>query len=263
VEDSWQSAADIAALYTNPTWWVERYMNNNWNYKDEDQTIFKSHLFAKAKVSSYKGGRQTIGYDVAEDGKDRSVMAVWDNLTLIDIVITNESDQQKKTEIQAQELIEYSNDHSVGYENVAVDGVGIGVGVLASARLLGVEFGVYKSGYAADPKLTFEEHAPSDLDVEGTKDMISYDMLRSQVAYMFAMGMEQGKIKVLETCPHLEALIEEAQTHHHDVSSKVFKLESKKAIKLRSGKSPDIFDAVVMGLWAQMKKGKKVELGFF
>ena len=263
LEDSWQSAQDIESLKTNPEWWVQRYLYNNWKYKDEDQTIFKSNVFARAKVDSYKSGRKTVGYDVAEDGKDLSVAAEWDNLTLTNIVITKKRDEKVDTDKQAHWLINYSDTHQVGYENVAVDGVGIGVGVLATARDNNARFEIYKSGFSPDPMLTFEEHAPSKREVEESKDVVSYDMLRSQMAYMFAMGMEQGKIKILDTCPYLKELIAEAQTHHHKTTSKVFQLESKKEIKKRSGKSPDIFDAVIMGLWLQMKKKQKVELGFF
>ena len=262
LEDSWQSEEDVEALRQYPEWWVERYLYNNWKYKDEDQTIFKSHLFSKAKTDRYESDRATGGYDVAEDGKDMSVMAVWDNYTLIDIIITKKSDEKVPTEDQAKWLIKYSDEHSMGYENVAVDGVGVGVGVLASARLLGATFEVYKSGYTADPKLTFDDYAPTDEEIERQKDLISFDMLRSQMAYMFAMGMEQGKLKILDSCPHLKELMSEAQTHHHDNTDKVFKLESKKKIKGRGGRSPDVFDAVIMGLWLQMKKKKRSEFSF-
>jgi len=263
LEDSWQSQADINQLMTNPKWWVERYLYNNWKYKDEDQTIFKSQLFAKAKTDEYKTGRQTVGYDVAEDGKDLSVAATWDNFTLVDIKVTKKREEKVATDKQAHWLINYSDELSIGYENVAVDGVGIGVGVLATARDNDVNFAVYKSGFAPDPTLTFEAHAPTESEIERAQDIVSYDMLRSQMAAMFAQGMEQGKIKILDSCPYLKELISEAQTHHQDITNKVFRLESKKDIKKRSGKSPDVFDAVVMGLWLQMKKQKKVELGFF
>ena len=264
IEDSWQTKEDIAALWTNPKWWTERYLNNNWAYADEDQTIFKSEIFARATTDTIKdGGRKSIGYDVAEDGKDRSVAAIWEGLTLVDIKITKDTHEKVKTEKQTEWLIKYSDDHEIGYENVAVDGVGIGVGVLASARQLGVEFDVYKSGFAADPALTFDDFAAPKWETDDQEDMVSYDNLRTQVAYMFALGMEQGKVKILDSCPFRKELILEAQAHHQDTTNKVFKLEPKKKIKERSGKSPDLFDAVVMGLWKQMKKGKKVELGFF
>lgn len=262
LEDSWQTQEDIAALKQYPQWWVQRYLYNNWKYKDEDQTIFKSNLFAKARTDRYEGGRKTSGYDVAEDGRDMSVCADWDNFTLTNITITKKTNEKVKTEKQAQWLITHSDNEEIGYENIAVDGVGIGVGVLASARQVDVEFDVYKSGFAADSSLTFDSSAPSQHDQENREDLIAFDMLRSQMAYMFATGMEHGKIKILDSCPFLKELIAEAQTHHHESTSKVFKLESKQHIKKRGGKSPDVFDAVVMGLWKQMKQRGKFEFDF-
>lgn len=254
IEDSWQTQADIDALMTNPTWWVERYIKNNWKYKDEDQTVFKSNIFSKALTDRYDSGRRSTGYDVAQEGKDRSVCAVWDNMTLIDIIITKDTNDVVQTEDQAKWLKEYSEKYEIGYENNAVDGVGLGVGVISSGRILGAEFAIYKSGFSPDPALTFEEKAPSLDEQRRQKEILAFESLRSQVSYMFAMGMDQGKIKILDTCPLRKELIAESQTHHHKVTNKVFQLESKKDIKNRSGKSPDIFDAVVMGLWKQLKK---------
>lgn len=263
LEDSWQTQSDIDAMKTNPPWWVERYLNNNWKYQDESKTLFKSSLFAKAKTDRLEQGRKTNGYDVARDGVDRSVSADWENFTLTNIEIVKDANQQIETDDQAKWLIKHSNEESIGYENIAVDGVGIGVGVLDSGKLLGAQFDVYKSGFSPDPFLTFEEYAPTKEEAEKSKEILSFNNLRSQMAYMFARGMERGTIKILDSCPFFNELIKEAQQHHFEVKDKVLILESKESIKSRTGKSPDIFDAVIMGLWKQMKRSQKVELGFF
>lgn len=262
IEDSWQSQNDIDALMTNPTWWVERYMKNNWKYQDESKTLFKSSLFARAKVDRYDSVMKTSGYDVARDGTDRSVNADWDNFTLYDIQVVKDSKDQMETDDQAKWLIEHSDINGIGYENIAIDGVGVGVGVLDSGKLLGAHFDVYKSGFSPDMYLTFEDNAPTKFEAEKASEVLSFNNLRSQMAYMFARGMERGTIKILESCPFYNELIKEAQQHYFEVKDKVLILESKESIKKRTGKSPDIFDAVVMGLYKQMKKSKKTEFSF-
>jgi len=259
VEDSWQTPQDIAGLMTNPTWWVERYMNNNWHFKDEEKTIFKSHLFAKARTEKIEPGRKTIGYDVADEGRDRAGGAEWENFTLYDITITKESSQQVKSEDQADWLIMRSDERNIGYENVAVDGVGNGVGVITAGRMKGAEFAIFKSGMSPDMYLTFEDKPLSKVDAEKNSEIVSFNNLRSQVAYMLAMGMEQGKVKLFIDTPLLKEFISEAQQHHNDVKDKVFILESKESIKKRTGKSPDIFDMVLMGFWKQLKKQAKID----
>jgi hypothetical protein len=261
VEDSWQTQQDIDALMSNPKWWVERYMRNNWKYKDEEKTIFKSHLFAKAKTNTLVPGRRSAGYDVADEGRDRAGAADWENFTLFDIQITKEADQKVKTEDQADWLIQHSNDLEIGYENIAVDGVGVGVGLLSSARVKGVDFAVFKSGFSPDPYLTFDDKPLSKEDADKNSEVVSFSNLRSQVAYLLAMGMEKGVVKILDSCPYLDEFISEAQQHHNETNEKVFKLESKDKIKERTGSSPDIFDMVLMGFWKQLKKEHRIEYG--
>lgn len=262
VEDSWQTQQDIDALMTNPKWWVERYMRNNWNYKDEEKTIFKSHLFARARTDKVVPGRRTTGYDVADEGRDRAGGADWENFTLFNITITKEADQQVKTEDQTDWLIKHSDELEIGYENIAVDGVGVGVGVLSSARVKGVDFAVFKSGFTPDMFLTFDDNALSKEAAEKNSELMSFNNLRSQVAYLLALGMERGTVKMLDSCPYLDDFISEAQQHHNEIKDKMFVLESKEKIKARTGKSPDIFDMVLMGFWKQLKKKKKVEFSF-
>ncbi len=63
LSDSWQMQSDIDAM-TNPTWWVERYLKNNWEYQDEQDP---AQYFHKAS-SKLQAGRKTTSYDVARDG---------------------------------------------------------------------------------------------------------------------------------------------------------------------------------------------------
>lgn len=261
VEDSWQTQSDIDAMFTNPKWWVERYLRNNWNYKDEEKTIFKSSIFAKAKTDEYKAGKKTSGYDVADEGTDRAGCADWENFTLTNIEITKTSEQKMLSEDQAKWLILHSDENGIGYENMAVDGVGNGTAVISAGRMLGVDFAVFKSGFAPDPYLTFTEDPISKAEAEKQQDLISFNNLRSQVAFLLADGMEKGYVKLLKSCPLIDEFIEEAQQHHNEVKDKVFVLESKESIKKRTGKSPDIFDMVLMGFWKQLKKVHKIEYG--
>ena len=261
VKDSWQTESDIAAMFTNPKWWVERYLRNNWKFKDEEKTIFKSELFAKSIVKTFEPGKKTSGYDVADEGVDRAGCADWENMVLKYITITKDRDQKVKSEIQAKWIIDHSDNNEIGYENIAVDGVGNGVGVISAGRMLGADFAVFKSGYAPDPMLTFKDKAPTIEEVEKQQEILSFNNLRSQVAYLLADGMDKGYVKILDSCPFLDDFQDEAQQHHNEIKEKAFILESKEKIKARTGKSPDIFDMVLMGFWKQLKKQAKLEYG--
>lgn len=233
--DSWSDQSRYDKLIASrPKPWIERYINNNWDFADDDNSLFKYRFFDAAVVSMLDpNARRTGGYDVAREGTDRSVQAMWYEKTLVDIQIFKEKDEQITTDEQALKLIKYDTQNSILSENQAVDGVGVGAGVLDHAHSKGIEFKSFKSGAS-----------PSE-DI--------YDNLRSQVIFMFAQGLEKGEYKIYEGCPYRSELVSEAMMHLHDVGDKKLSVESKDDIKKRTGGlSPDIFDAVIMGLYPQL-----------
>lgn len=234
IEDSWQEKEDIDAMLTNPKPWVERYINNNWEYADDDKSLFKYRYFDAAITKIIDGkAKRTGGYDVAREGTDRSVQGTWYGDTLVDIEIFKEKDEQITTDEQGMALIKYITQNSIVAENEAVDAVGVGVGVVDHMHSKGINVREFKSG--------------------ATPTQPEYDKLRSQVIWMFAQGLEKGTLKIYEGCPYRNELISEAMLHLHKIDDKKLSVESKDEIKKRTGGlSPDIFDAVIMGLYPQL-----------
>lgn len=247
LEDSWQTKQDIDAMMSNPDPWKQRFLFNNWAYQDDDASLFKYRYFTEALVSRYDVNQmRTVGNDVArgqnkitktnEQKKrptDRSVIALWIGRTLVDIKITKDKHETIKTDIQAMSLIQYLTENSVLPENTAVDAVGVGVGVIDHAHSKGINVREFVSG-----------STPPDA---------RYADLRSQVIWEFAQGLEKGTIKIWEGCPFRNELIFEAMAHLHEVTDKKLAVESKDKVKERTGSiSPDILDAVVMGLYPQL-----------
>lgn len=233
--DSWSDQERFDRLIaTRPKPWVERYIYNNWDYADDDNSLFKyRHFDAALTKNPNSEAHRYAGYDVAREGTDRSVIALWHGRTLVDIKVIKSADEQMTTDEQAMEVIKYSTQNAIVASDVAVDGVGIGVGVLDHAHSKGIEFSTFKSG--ARPTVD------------------TYDNLRSQVIFEFAQGLEKGTIKIYEGCPYNKELISEAMAHIHKVDDKKLSIESKEDIKKRTGSlSPDIMDAVVMGLYPQL-----------
>lgn len=239
IEDSWQSKEDIDAMLSNPKPWVERYIRNNWDYADDDSSLFKYRFFDQSIVSMLDiNATRYSGYDVARTGADRSVYALWYGKTLVDIVIVKDKDEQMLTDDQALELIKLNTQNSVVAANCAIDGVGIGVGVIDHAHSKGINYKTFISG--------------------ATPTVDTFDKLRSQVIFEFSKGLENGDIKIYEGCAYRNELISEAMVHNHNISDKKVSVESKESIKKRTGGlSPDILDAVVMGLYPQLQMDPK------
>jgi hypothetical protein len=207
---------------------------NNWNYQDDIDSLFKYRHFDAALTDALDSdAKRYVGYDVARSGSDRSVCALWYGKTLVDIQIVKGPDEQMMTDDQAMWLIKYITQNAVLPQNTDVDAVGLGVGVVDHMKSKGLFVQEFISG--ATP----------------TSD--TYDKLRSEVIYFFAQGLEKGEIKIHESCPFRNELISEAMAHNHKTTDKKLAVESKEEVKKRTGSlSPDIFDAVVMGLHQQL-----------
>jgi len=153
--------------------------------------------------------------------------------------------QQIDTGVQADWLVKDASDSGYGLENVAVDAVGLGVGVVDGLAKQGYKAKEFMSGARPDPNVKLEA---------GDSIPMTFDNLRSQMIYLYARGIELGIIKHYSGCPFLKELQKEAMVHNFEITDKVLRVESKDKIKKRLGSSPDLLDAVVMGLYVALRK---------
>lgn len=249
--DSWQTQQDIDQLLTNPSWWTERYLHNNWDYADESTSLFKSRSWAESLVDELNPAAiRSAGYDVARSGVDRSVRALLYDLTIADLTITKDKAEHVSLPKQAEWLLEDAGDNHYGIERTAIDAVGLGIGMVDDLARGGYHAREYMSGAKPDPDVR--------LDVSDNSSL-NFDNLRSQMIYLYARGVELGLIKHFKGSPWLKELQQEAMQHKYDTSDKVFKVESKEKIKKRLGVSPDLFDSVLMALYVALKQVPTME----
>lgn len=253
ISDSWQSKRDVAALMTNPDWWVQRYLYNNWDYADESLSLFKSRHWDASFVSELDAEvERTAGYDVARSANgDRSVRALGYGLVLADLAIAKDKEVQMDLPEQAQWLLRDAEENRYGLDRAAIDVVGLGVGLYDDLTREGFNPGAYMSGAKPDPDIR--------LDVQAYSPMV-FDNLRSQMVYLYARGVELGVIKHYKGCPLLTELFKEASQHQYEIDGKVFKVESKDHVKKRLGFSPDLFDAVLMWLFMALRPMESLNL---
>lgn len=253
--DSWQTTADIEMLKTNPEWWTQRFLYNNWEYSDESTSLFKSRAWAASLTDSLDGGvERYAGYDVARSGVDRSTRGLLYGTTVADIAVVKDKEDRIATDEQANWLISDALESGYGLEKLVVDAVGLGVGVIDGLSKEGYKAVEYMSGAKPDEniKLNEEDDIP-----------LHFDSLRSQMIYLYARGVEQGIIKHYSGCPYLNELKKEAMSHNYEITDKVLRIESKDKIKKRLGSSPDLLDCVVMALYVALnRRSDKFEFSF-
>lgn len=221
LEDSYREL-----LETLPESEYARYVENNWNYIDDPNQLIK-YEWIKSNLLKNPKAATRMGVDVAREGNDRSVIAYATENELIDYEIINTNDV-----IALSDIVKIkSQEKNIGYENVRIDSIGIGGGVLDYLKRKGFRAVEYKSGYAVDQ---------NKLET----DFLYFKNLRAYDYWQLREGLRKGIIKIKDD----PDLISELVSIKYMVTDKVIQIENKAEIKKRLGKSPDIADAVVMAL---------------
>lgn len=160
IEDSWQDKNDIAALFRKAKWWVERYLRNNWNYADEDQSLITSYLWEKAQIYEKPEPSETfskyIGVDPSDAGTDTTVATLIDNGVMIaqkELQIPHREfgedktrDQRPISHLYTNELIKFAQQHGFTARqasNIMIEENGVGVGMRDDLRKRGWQISVY------------------------------------------------------------------------------------------------------------------------
>lgn len=160
IEDSWQDKNDIAALFRKAKWWVERYLKNNWNYADEDQSLITSYLWEKAQIYEKPEPSETfskyIGVDPSDAGTDTTVATLIDNGVMIaqkELQIPHREfgedktrDQRPISHLYTNELIKFAQQHGFTARqasNIMIEENGVGVGMRDDLRKRGWQISIY------------------------------------------------------------------------------------------------------------------------
>jgi hypothetical protein len=217
-----------------PSNWKKRYLYNDWDYADDDNSIFKYKDLDRNHTTVLQDGTMYAALDVARFGQDRSVAALWQGNQLIDIKIFKEKEDKISNTALASLFRDYCLNNQVGYENACVDAVGNGSGVVDWLH----EHGFYVKEFIA-----------------GSKADGNYNNKRSEATHRMAQAFEKGEAKLLDSCPYLGVLKKELTMQNYQVVDKQLIIESKDKLKQRLGMSPDVADAVIMAYSLQIQTG--------
>jgi hypothetical protein len=205
-----------------------RYVENNWNYSDDPNQLIiwewlKECLIEKPKDFKPNG----IGVDVAREGNDRTVF--WYHQG--NIFGAYETFKNQKTNITGELLIERAKERHIDANNVSVDVVGVGSGVVDHCFGKGFEVSSYNSGNSATSS--------------GIKSTIyNFKNRRAEDYWRLRDLIQNGEISILND----PVIIKELLNIRYFVSEQNIQIESKRDMKKNFGYSPDLADALVIGL---------------
>lgn len=226
----------------------ERLLFGNWNYEDEpDQLIAYEWLDKSLEVEHIKG-KKALGNDVARFGDDLSVIAKFFGNALILLKYFS----GLSTDVFAEKIKEEIDEDNIDSDLVGIDTVGLGAGTYDNLVRWGYSVKEIRSGAAAED-IDIDDEDESSGSKEETYE---YNNLRSQMWWVAREELRKGEISIKLTDQQLvERLFEDLTAPKYEIrNDKVIVVESKKDIKKRIGRSPDLGDAFVYGNWMRKER---------
>jgi hypothetical protein len=204
---------------------VQRLRYGNWEYSDDDLAIFQYDDVLQMFYNEVESGDLYLTCDVANIGRDKTIIGVWRGLECFNIYTYERYDTPQVINAIREKMRTFR----VPIKNVVIDADGLGIGV--ADHLKGCV--PFKGGSSA-------------LNKE------NYMNLRSQC--YFRLSEKIKEMKCVET--NKEEIIQELQAHrikNPDSDGKT-QVESKDLIKQRIGRSPDYSDMLMMRMYFEIKK---------
>jgi len=211
----------------------ERLLKGNWEFDDDASKMFFTNDLNAMFRQEPATGKKYITADIARLGEDKTVVILWDELTVVQITTL-----EKKRIDEICEFIRGMRDiHQVPLKNIICDEDGIGSGAVDTLRCTG-----FKNGSAATK--------PKD-----------YANLKSECYFLLANYVSSGKIAVNLSGDVTEIknrIIQEFETIRRANMDKDTRLSvvGKKEIKAKYSFSPDHADAMMMRMYYELHPNK-------
>lgn len=197
-----------------------RYVLGDWNFSNDPNQLIQYEWIMKVIDSGESVDKLSL--DVAREGDDRTVLAGGnkDSLSFLkEIKSTNLEQTAEEVELEM-------TNYNVGYEDVIIDKVGVGGGVVDHLWTKGLQVKEYSGG-----------SKPSS----ATRHF-SFGNKRAEDFWNLRELIRKEEITIIDN----KQLIKELTNIKYFVDEKTIKIEPKSAIKKRLGYSPDYADAVAM-----------------
>jgi len=203
---------------------IERLLKGNFEYDDSDDKLFETEdLYNAFSFAPSLNGTKYITSDIALEGADRFVIAVWIDFALIEI----KTFPKTKGDQVISEIEKMANKHRVLASNVTFDADGLGAFI--SGFLKGAK--PFKNGSKA-------------LKNE------NYRNLKTQCAYRMAKRFSKNEINLYSVKDYRDEIVAELEAHKKkniDKDDRPLEMLSKDEVKLHlMGDSPDLADVIFM-----------------
>jgi phage terminase large subunit len=211
----------------------KRLYEGNWDYADDEDSLFKSDLLDKSEFSGElenefsNNPQRYIGVDVADKGKDKTIVTL-----IIDGIAVKQrrlnvptGEEDAISDLYAKELIKFAQQNGFNAQmakNIAIEGNGVGVGMRDQMRTKGWKISVYTATSKS----------------------------RSAGYYNLMLDMDAGKTRIWAGMETAQELRRQLMLHSYDMNDNLQPVViQKKKIKETLGHSPDESDSFMIANW--------------
>lgn len=208
----------------------KRLFEGNWDYMDDDDVLFPSLLIDRAMASNRSDDtpvQKYIGVDVADKGKDKTLISLVENGILIEQkhLEVDKTGEKPISELYSNELIKFAQQRGMSAQDarrIAIEGNGVGVGMRDFMRSKGWYITVYEATSKS----------------------------RSAGYWSLRTSMDDGSFRIMRTLESLTVLRQQLMVHTYETGEDLLaKVLSKKKIKEELGHSPDEADSCMIANW--------------
>lgn len=204
-------------------WEYETRVLMNWNYSSGNLNLFDGEGIDQAfyrDAIAIEQGQRYLSVDVSGEGKDNTVLAIWQGWHLLQITKHNHLTAPETARL----ILNTASEHRIQHQNIVIDAIGIGSGV--ADMVPGC--------------VRFKAN-------ERAKNSEGYENLKAQCFYKLAERFRNSQIK-LSCYQYKEDVIQQLVAHKRfDVAKDgLGRVTPKDRVIQAIGCSPDIADAIMM-----------------
>lgn len=218
---------------------LEGLIPRNWLISAQE-TFLSNQTFFEYKFKNYP---IKFGVDVADQGNDSHCLAIWYGPILLCIEKFHSYNRQKNDLINFSDYI-LKQIYNYGFNNVTVyvDSIGVGAGVYHYLKHKGVRI--------------------KDVKFHEQSDFEQYKNIKAELYWYFREGIRKNELFLNDFGDLNEEFYDDFSLQRYFINkNNEIEIESKDEFRKRYKRSPDIGDAVVIGLYEGIKS--KDSLNYF
>ncbi|WIE74495.1 hypothetical protein [Curtobacterium sp. MCSS17_007] len=247
----------IETLRSLPPAQRRRLLEGDWDFDQDEGKLIASHKI-RTTDDFDRNARSAFGCDPSRGG-DGCIFTELKGGVVVDskrLEIPQDDPHFDVDTFIAQEFIDWVQSRGGGYEDAAIDAVGIGSGVLDACNRLGFYVQAFIAGSTVGIRVLDKYGVIIDDPTPAQKkDSIAlFNNIRSQNYSDIATDLEKGTLLFFEDVPHLQEYKKDLSAHKVKFKERQTIIESKPELKLRLGRSPDYSDALLAAYWVDKNR---------